>query len=163
MLPSLDASMFFWLLLFGLVRGMWKLLGQRSNPSHSSDLSHSSDNLRSLAAEPPGNSAYVLTHRVKEEESRESLVFFRFLLFAFTMCLDSHFIISWLPSNVSMGFFFSLVMVLFYISIFMFYSIFASSVILMNLIHPLISQRGVGDPLTPSCISSFSEVGVWTR
>ena len=29
---------------FGLTCGMWKFLGQGSNPSHSSDLSHSSDN-----------------------------------------------------------------------------------------------------------------------
>ena len=32
---------------FGCTQGMWKILGQGSNPSHSSNLSHSSDNVRS--------------------------------------------------------------------------------------------------------------------
>ena len=33
---------------FGYTQGMWKFFGQRSNPSHGSDLSHSSDNAGSL-------------------------------------------------------------------------------------------------------------------
>ena len=44
------------LFFFGCTRGMWKFVGQESNPNHSSDLSHSSDNAESLTTEPPGNS-----------------------------------------------------------------------------------------------------------
>ena len=41
---------------FDLLWGMWKFLGEGSNSSHGSDPSHSSDNTKSLPAEPPGNS-----------------------------------------------------------------------------------------------------------
>ena len=41
---------------FGHAQGMWKFLGQGLNPHVSSDLSHSSDNTRSLTTGPLGNS-----------------------------------------------------------------------------------------------------------
>ena len=41
---------------FGHIHGMQKFPGQGSNPHHSSDLSHRSDDVRSLTARPPGNS-----------------------------------------------------------------------------------------------------------
>ena len=40
----------------GCAHGMWWFWGQGSNPCYGSDWSHSSDNIRSLTAEPPGNS-----------------------------------------------------------------------------------------------------------
>ena len=43
---------------FGHTRGMCKFLGQGSNPSHNSNLSHSSDKPKPLAARPPGNSSH---------------------------------------------------------------------------------------------------------
>ena len=46
------------LYFFGHPCCMWKFLGQGSNPSHSSELSHSSDNTRSLI---PG-----LAQRIKD-------------------------------------------------------------------------------------------------
>ena len=39
---------------------MGKFLGQRLNPSHSSDLSHSSDNTESLTARPPPEKSSVV-------------------------------------------------------------------------------------------------------
>ena len=40
--------LFIYLFIFGCTCGMWKFPGQGSNPYHNSDLSHSSDNARSL-------------------------------------------------------------------------------------------------------------------
>ena len=44
------------IIIFGCTHSMWKFLGQELNSCHSSDLSHSRDNARSLTARPPGNS-----------------------------------------------------------------------------------------------------------
>jgi len=50
----------FFVFVFGYARCMWNILGQGSNPYHTSDLSHSSDDAGSLTARPPGNSKGVL-------------------------------------------------------------------------------------------------------
>ena len=47
-LRALHLNFFF--KIFGHDLGIWKFLGQRSNPHHSSDPTHSSDNARSLAS-----------------------------------------------------------------------------------------------------------------
>ena len=49
------------LVCFGCVHGMQTFPSQRSNPHHSSNLSHSSDNAGSLTARPPGNPIAVLS------------------------------------------------------------------------------------------------------
>ena len=48
--------MWVFLFLFVLTHGMQNFQGQRLNPCHSSDMSHSSDNPGSLTTRPPGNS-----------------------------------------------------------------------------------------------------------
>ena len=40
---------------FAHTHSMWIFPGQESNPSHGSNLSHSSDNAESLTTKPPGN------------------------------------------------------------------------------------------------------------
>ena len=46
------------LFLFGHAYGMWKFLGQGSNPCHSSDPSHHSNSAGTLTTRPPGNSIF---------------------------------------------------------------------------------------------------------
>lgn len=49
--------------LIGCIQGKWKLLGQGSNLSHSSNPSHSGDNAGSLTPRPPGNwQGYFFSH-----------------------------------------------------------------------------------------------------
>lgn len=56
-----DRDFFFFLI--GCIQGMWKLLGQGSNLSHSSNPSHSGDNAGSLTPRPPGNwQGYFFSH-----------------------------------------------------------------------------------------------------
>ena len=46
---------------FGYAHSKWKFPGQGLNPRHSSDLSHSSDNTRSLTTRLPGNSTFGIS------------------------------------------------------------------------------------------------------
>ena len=59
---TIVSSFFFFFSLFKAlcIHSMWKFPGRGSNPSHSSDLSHSNDNGRSLTTRPRGNSALLL-------------------------------------------------------------------------------------------------------
>ena len=60
----LELTFFFF--FFGRACGIRKFLSQGSNLQHSSDLSHSRNNARSLTAEPPGNSrAYIFVELIQ--------------------------------------------------------------------------------------------------
>ena len=52
-----ENHLFFFFFFFGCAWGMWKFLGQGSNPSHSSDHNEF------LTAGPPGDSSFILKER----------------------------------------------------------------------------------------------------